>query len=126
MVSSIDKNEFICVIANIIALNAILTFPSNMTKIAGTAGWILSLMIIAIVFISLVILYKLYKPFNGKDILDIANITGGRKLEIIIGILSLAQVLYALGRTDEAEELYDLGVKQARTEKLHTYLESYT
>ena len=44
----------------------------------------------------------------------------------ILTKLSLAQVLYALGRTDEAEELYDLGVKQARAEKLHTYLESYT
>ncbi len=40
--------------------------------------------------------------------------------------LSLAQVLYALGQTDEAEALYDAGVKQARAEKLHTYLESYT
>ena len=44
----------------------------------------------------------------------------------ILTKLSLAQVLYALGRTDEAEELYDAGVKQARAEKLHTYLESYT
>lgn len=44
----------------------------------------------------------------------------------ILTKLSLAQVLYALGRSEEAEELYDLGVKQARSEKLHTYLESYT
>ena len=44
----------------------------------------------------------------------------------ILTKLSLAQVLYALGRTDEAEALYDDGVKQARAEKLHTYLESYT
>ncbi len=44
----------------------------------------------------------------------------------ILTKLSLAQVLYALGHTDEAEELYDLGVKQARAEELHTYLESYT
>lgn len=44
----------------------------------------------------------------------------------ILTKLSLAQVLYALGRTDEAEELYEAGVKQARAEKLHTYLESYT
>ncbi|MBR2082972.1 MAG: tetratricopeptide repeat protein [Elusimicrobiaceae bacterium] len=44
----------------------------------------------------------------------------------ILTKLSLAQVFYALGRTEEAEELYDSGVKQARAEKLHTYLESYT
>ncbi|MBP5429559.1 MAG: tetratricopeptide repeat protein [Elusimicrobiaceae bacterium] len=44
----------------------------------------------------------------------------------ILTKLSLAQVLYALGCTDEAEAFYDAGVKQARSEKLHTYLESYT
>ena len=44
----------------------------------------------------------------------------------ILTKLSLAQVLYALGRTDEAEELYAAGVAQAKKEKLHTYLESYT
>lgn len=44
----------------------------------------------------------------------------------ILTKLSLAQVLYALGQTDEAEELYSAAVKQARAEGLHTYLESYT
>jgi len=44
----------------------------------------------------------------------------------ILTKLSLAQVLYALGRTEEAEELYAAGVKQAKAEGLHTYLESYT
>ena len=44
----------------------------------------------------------------------------------ILTRLSLAQVLYALGRTEEAEELYMTGVAQAQKEGLHTYLESYT
>lgn len=44
----------------------------------------------------------------------------------ILTKLSLAQVLYALGKTEEAEELYAAGVKQAQAEGLHTYLESYT
>ena len=44
----------------------------------------------------------------------------------ILTKLSLAQVLYALGRTAEAEELYKAGVAQAQKEGLHTYLESYT
>jgi len=44
----------------------------------------------------------------------------------ILTRLSLAQVLYALGRTDEADALYESGVKQAKAEGLHTYLESYT
>ncbi|MBR4592519.1 MAG: tetratricopeptide repeat protein [Elusimicrobiaceae bacterium] len=44
----------------------------------------------------------------------------------ILTKLSLAQVLYALGHTEEAEELYTAGVQQAQKEGLHTYLESYT
>ena len=44
----------------------------------------------------------------------------------ILTKLSLAQVLYALGKTQEAEELYEEAVTQARAEGLHTYLESYT
>lgn len=44
----------------------------------------------------------------------------------ILTKLSLAQVWYALGRTEEAEQLYAAGVKQAQAEGLHTYLESYT
>lgn len=90
----IDKNEFIHLIANIIGLNALLAFPRNMVSIAGTAGWLLSLIIIIFSFVGVVILYKLYRPFNGKDILDIANFTGGEKLEFLIGILALTQILY--------------------------------
>ena len=44
----------------------------------------------------------------------------------ILTKLSLAQVLYALGRTEEADALYAAGVAQAKKEGLHTYLESYT
>lgn len=44
----------------------------------------------------------------------------------ILTKLSLAQVMYALGQTDAAEEMYAEGVKQAKAEGLHTYLESYT
>ena len=44
----------------------------------------------------------------------------------ILTKLALGQVLYALGRVDEAESLYEEGVKQARAEGLHTYLESFT
>jgi len=44
----------------------------------------------------------------------------------ILTKLSLAQVLYAMGRTAQAQELYEEGVHQAKAEGLHTYLESYT
>lgn len=90
----IDKNEFVFLVANIIGLNSILQFPKNMVQLAGTADWILALLIILFAFLGVVILYKLYEPFNGKDILEIANITGGRVLEMIIGFVALAQIIY--------------------------------
>lgn len=90
----IEKNEFVYLIATIIGLNAMLTFPRHMVNLAGTAGWILSLIVILFSFLGIVVLCKLYKPFEGKDILDIANLAGGKKLEFIIGILILSQILY--------------------------------
>ena len=90
----IDKNEFIFLGANVIGLNAILRFPKSMTQLAGTAGWILALLIILLAFLGVVILYKLYEPFNGKDILEVANITGGRALEMVIGFFMLIQTIY--------------------------------
>ena len=63
-----------------------------------------------------------------KDLQDARTLfdNSDEKRGQVLTKLSLAQVLYALGQTDEAEALYDAGVKQARAEKLHTYLESYT
>ena len=58
----------------------------------------------------------------ARDLFDNSDEVRGQ----ILTKLALAQVLYALGRTDEAETLYDQGVAQARAEGLHTYLESFT
>lgn len=59
---------------------------------------------------------------SARELFDNSDETRGQ----ILTKLALAQVLYALGQTEEAESLYDEGVKQARAEGLHTYLESYT
>ena len=59
---------------------------------------------------------------EAKDLFDNSDEKRGQ----VLTKLSLAQVLYALGNTDEADALYEAGVKQAKAEGLHTYLESYT
>lgn len=58
----------------------------------------------------------------ARELFDNSDETRGQ----ILTKLALAQVLYAMGRVEEAETLYDEGVSQARAEGLHTYLESYT
>lgn len=59
---------------------------------------------------------------ESKELFDNSDEKRGQ----ILTKLSLAQVLYATGKTAEAEELYNAGVAQARSEGLHTYLESFT
>ncbi|MBP5427625.1 MAG: GerAB/ArcD/ProY family transporter [Clostridiales bacterium] len=88
------KHEFIVLLTSIISLNAMLTFPLRMTQLAGTASWLLAVVILLFAFIGVVILHKLYEPFVGKDILDVAMFTWGRKLQVPIALLALAQVLY--------------------------------
>lgn len=58
----------------------------------------------------------------AQELFDNSDETRGQ----ILTKLALSQVLYALGRTEEAESFYEEGVKQARAEGLHTYLESFT
>ena len=58
----------------------------------------------------------------AKELFDNSDETRGQ----ILTKLALAQVLYALGQVEEGEALYEEGVRQARAEGLHTYLESYT
>ena len=58
----------------------------------------------------------------ARELFDNSDETRGQ----ILTKLALAQVLYAMGQVEEAEELYEEGVRQAKGEGLHTYLESYT
>ena len=79
---------------SIIGLGPILlSYPQNAAKEFGSATVLHYLYISALVFLFATILYKLYKPFEGKNIFDISNFLGGKTLESIFGTLLASYLL---------------------------------
>ncbi|HQA57723.1 MAG TPA: endospore germination permease [Acetivibrio sp.] len=64
-----------------------LSFPRNMAESAGNAGWILTIYITVISLVLFLIISRLYKNFEGKDILDVAEFLGGNIGRILVGII---------------------------------------
>jgi len=89
------KWEAVSLILNMICTKIFLFFPRMTVEIAGTAGWIMTLYNCAVVLIMFTVLISLYKKFEGKDILDIAEIAGGKLLKVFTGIV-LASFLLVL------------------------------
>jgi len=65
-----------------------------MAESAGTAGWILTIYITVIVLIIFTIVSRLYKKFEGKDILDISEYVGGNIGRIIVGTCFLVYLVF--------------------------------
>lgn len=79
----------------IIILNAItLNFP-NMITLSTNSGATINLIFISILAIIFTfILCKLFKPFYGKDILDVSEYVGGKPLKTIVGILFIVFFIF--------------------------------
>ena len=71
----------------------LLSYPQYNAKTYGTAYMLHSIYMAIVMFIIFWIGLKLYKPFVGKDILDVAEMLGGKKLKIISGILFLSYLI---------------------------------
>lgn len=87
------KWEAITLLINLICAKIFLYFPRMMVEDAGTAGWIMTIFISIIIIIYYSVLIKLYKKFEGKDILDISEIAGGRVLKVLMG-LTVSGILF--------------------------------
>lgn len=83
----IGKIEAVCLMLIIVVNEMIINVPNMIilnTKTGSTLNMIF-VSILAVVFTYTVC--KLFKPFYGKDILDVAEYVGGKTLKIILGIL---------------------------------------
>lgn len=71
-----------------------LSQPRLAAEAVGTAGWLLMLYtgILAFIFLSLIL--KLYKSFEGKDIVDIAEIAAGGVGRTVVGCITIAYLLF--------------------------------
>lgn len=81
------SHEAICLLITMISTKAILNFPSTMAQIGGPAAWILAIYVSILVIIAFYFISKLYSKFEGKDIIDIGGILGGKVLKILTGVL---------------------------------------
>lgn len=82
----IGKIEAICLMLIIVVNELIINVP-NMIILDTKTGSTLNIIFVSILAVTFTyVICKLFKPFYGKDILDISEYIGGRTLKIILGI----------------------------------------
>lgn len=91
---SFGKWEASTLLINLICTKVFLYYARLTVEDAGTAGWIMTVYISLLALIMYIILIKLYKKFEGQDILDIAEIAGGKPLKIITGLIVSGFLFY--------------------------------
>src|SRR5690554_6341684 len=92
----IGNFEAFCLLINLFCSKLILDFPRNVAEEAGTAAWIMVLLVSAAVFVIFIIIARIYKNFPQKDILDVAESGIGEAGKIIAGMLFMLQFLYLI------------------------------
>ncbi len=79
--------EIACTLSIITLTPVILSFPQYSAKRYGSASVLHAVYLSVLILIFFSIVFKLYKPFVGKDILDISEMVGGKFLKGISGVL---------------------------------------
>ena len=92
---NIIEASFLIVIVMIVHI--ISNLPNLIISEIGTSSIINSIYVFALVIIFFLIVNKLFKPFIGLDILDIAKYTFGSFYEKLLSLLYIAYLLFASG-----------------------------
>lgn len=93
----IGKIQAIALVLIVMLNHLILNLPKNEFLLTGNSILLNTIFIILIMFAFIFILLKLFKHFEGKDILDISHFLGGRKLEILVATLFLIFFVFIAG-----------------------------
>jgi spore germination protein (amino acid permease) len=72
----------------------ILGFPRLMSEAAGTAGWILVIYLSSLALLMFTLVSRLYRKFEGHDLLDVGEYTAGAVGRFFIGILMLLYLFF--------------------------------
>lgn len=78
--------EAVAIVLNVICTKIFLNFPRLAVESAGSAVWLFTIFISFLAFLLFMVIQKLYKPFAGKSILEVAELAGGRPGRIITGL----------------------------------------
>ena len=109
--------ESIALILNLICTKIFLYFNRLTVEDAGTAGWLMTVFTCAVTLLAYSLLIWMYKKFEGKDILDIAGIAGGKILKAITGF-ALGGVLVVLAALTMREYSEDIKIISLPTSPL--------
>ena len=90
------KAEAIFMLVNSMSIQLFLGLPRRMCDAGGTAGWMIPLYTLIFALVSFFFISKLYSVFEGKDIIDIAEIAGGNIGRVIVGITFIGSYILVL------------------------------
>jgi spore germination protein (amino acid permease) len=86
--------EAVTLLINIVCTKIFLYYNRMTAEDAGTAGWLLAIFSCLSAFIMFLVLLRLYKKFGDSDILDIAQIGGGKLLKLLTGLVITATLFF--------------------------------
>lgn len=93
---TIGKWEAASLLINAMCLQLFLNLPRLMAEAAATAGWMLCLYAGILALAAFAVIEVLYRPFEGKDILDIAEYAAGVPGRVAAGTIIMGHLIYAL------------------------------
>jgi len=79
--------EAVTIIINLICTKIFLNYPRLAVEAGGTAAWMFTAYISALALVGFTVIQALYKPFEGKDLLDIAELAAGSAGRIAVGLV---------------------------------------
>ena len=89
MTYKVSKLEGVLLIMAIMVNGLLLNIPSSFLQNASTGLFLNTIYITILAIIFAVIINRLFKPFDSRDILDVSEYLGGKPLKIIVGVLFL-------------------------------------
>ena len=95
-IKKIGNFEAACLLLNMICSKIILSFPRVVAEDAGTAGWLMTLLVSVAAIILFSLLSGLYRKFSGRDILDVGKYALGGAGKILAGIVFMLQLLLVI------------------------------
>lgn len=86
--------EAVTLLINLVCTKIFLNYNRMTVEDAGTAGWLSSIISCLSALVMFMVLIRLYRKFGDRDILDIAEIGGGKPLKALTGAVITAGLFF--------------------------------
>lgn len=96
-ITKIGRIEAIALICIVMTNQIILNMPKNIIESCGSSSWVNVIFLGILVLLLGLWISRLFRPFIGKDILDVSEYLGGKLLKLVIGIAYIALFLIISG-----------------------------